>query len=451
MRVLSRDRAGTLWRLAEVCQACAGQIPLTKVVAGESLLPAARAGDQAKKRAEVRRRPAGPVWVPQGDEVDKALACRVCSRDGVVNVRRSASSGAGTGPAAAEVAASGPSAVPAPAAAGGQEAVEHLLTHPQGQAARQLVAYVAGLPLDGDPDVQLLAAVVAIRAAREGVGNFCGQDLKALRLADPAGAIQAVEAAGWRVGEELLSGDPSEPVGIEVPGLGGPGGALLMGKFTRSRVSGWTARVVSTKPLKKSPAVVRLAALFLAAHADPAGYGRLPGILPATARAALPDLLATGWLTALNEDGGTYRMAEAMLRFTPAPAPPGPAPVAPAAVAPVKRAAKKAVTTAGPGGGRLTRRELEEAAAPLLARQSLSLARWLHRYWTEHRHGPSRDVFIATHLPAADRDVADHALNKLGAGEWVTGVREPYLIRPGQAYKPEYQRDGHPAHAQTST
>ncbi|MFI8186523.1 hypothetical protein ACIF70_39455 [Actinacidiphila glaucinigra] len=296
------------------------------------MLPLARAGNQAKKQAKVRRRPAGPVWVPQGDEADKALACQVCTRDGVVNIRRSASSGAGAELAAAGVAPaapSGPAAVPAPAAAAGsQEAVEHLLTHPQGQAARQLMAYIAGLPLDGDPDVQLPAAVVAIRAAHEGVGNFCGQDLKALRLADPAGAIQAVEAAGWRVGEELLSGDPSEPVGIEVPGLGGPTDALLMGKLTRSRVSGWTARVVSAKPLKKSPAVVRLAALFLAAHAGPDGYGRLPGILPATARAALPDLLATGWLTADNEDGATYQVA--MLRFTPAPAPPGPAPAAPA-------------------------------------------------------------------------------------------------------------------------
>lgn len=450
VRVLSRDRAGTLWRLAEVCQACAGQLPLTKVVAGEGLLPPARAGDQAKKRVEVRRRHAGPVWVPQGDEVDKALACQVCTRDGVLNARRSASSSAGTGQAAAEVAPSGPAVAPAPAAAGGQKAVEHLLTHPQGQAARQLMAYVADLPLDGNPDVQLLAAVVAIRAAREGIGNFCGQDLKALRLADPAGAIQAVEAAGWRVGEELLSGDPSEPVGIEVPGLGGPAGALLMGKFTRSRVSGWTARVVSAKPLKKSSAVVRLAALFLAAHADPEGYGRVTGILPAMARAALPDLLATGWLTALNEDGGTYRVAEAMLRFTPAPAPPGPAPATPASAATLKHPAKKAVTTAGPGGRR-TRRELDEAAAPLLARQSLSLARWLHSYWTEHRHGPSRDVFIATHWPHAARDVADHALDKLGAGHWVTGVHEPYLIRPGQAYKQEYQRAARPVHAPSST
>ncbi|MFG3507105.1 hypothetical protein ACGF5F_16520 [Streptomyces sp. NPDC047821] len=59
------------------------------------------------------------------------------------------------------------------APAGKGQALPYLLTAQQGQAARELLRYVASLPLPS-PEPQLLAVVVAIRAARGGVGNLTG-------------------------------------------------------------------------------------------------------------------------------------------------------------------------------------------------------------------------------------------------------------------------------------
>lgn len=78
-----------------------------------------------------------------------------------------------------------------------------LLTPHQGEAARALLVYVSALPLT-TADAQLLATVVAIRAARSGVGNLTGQDVRTLRLADPEGAVTAFASLGWQGHEALL-------------------------------------------------------------------------------------------------------------------------------------------------------------------------------------------------------------------------------------------------------
>ncbi|MEV6792261.1 hypothetical protein AB0M87_09725 [Streptomyces sp. NPDC051320] len=183
-----------------------------------------------------------------------------------------------------------------------------LLTPAQGEAARRLLTYVASLPPAG-ADAQLLAVVVAIRAARSGVGNLTGQDLRSLRLTDAEGALTAVADLGWQAQGDLLGGDPATPVAILVPDLTDETDRRLpFGKLMRSRVSGWTTRALTAKPVKKASPAARLAALFLAAHSSPDRQGVLPDDLPEDGRAALPELLTKGFLTEL--DDSRYRLAE---------------------------------------------------------------------------------------------------------------------------------------------
>ncbi|MFJ8858109.1 hypothetical protein ACIRD8_06685 [Streptomyces sp. NPDC102451] len=207
------------------------------------------------------------------------------------------------------MASSSPSSPPAPAVPV-VKPKPFLLTPSQGEAARTLLAYVGSLPLKG-ADAQLLAAVVTIRAARSGVGNLTGQDLRSLRLADPEGAVTSFAALGWQGQEALLGEDLVTPVGVVVPDLAGrPGSRLPFGKVMRSRVSGWTIRTLSAKPVKKTSTAARLAALFLAAHGPADEHGTLPAHLPDDCRAALPELLAKGFLQEL--DGDRYLLSEAV-------------------------------------------------------------------------------------------------------------------------------------------
>ncbi|MEE1738725.1 hypothetical protein [Streptomyces sp. BE147] len=176
------------------------------------------------------------------------------------------------------------------------------MTTRQGEAARALLSYVASLGLP-DPDAQLMAVVVAIRAARGGIGNLSGADLSALRLGDARAAVDALRGLGWQVDDVLLDGDPATPVPINVPDLvDGASHPLPLGKNMRSRVSGWSTRALSAKPVKKLPPAARLASLFLAAHSTSQLLGRIPSELPEACRAALPDLLRKGYLAELSED-----------------------------------------------------------------------------------------------------------------------------------------------------
>ncbi|MEV0009100.1 hypothetical protein AB0M10_19105 [Streptomyces sp. NPDC051840] len=186
-----------------------------------------------------------------------------------------------------------------------------LLTPRQGEAARAFLAYLSSLPLKG-ADAHLLAAVVAIRAARSGVGNLTGQDLRSLRLDEPEATVTALGALGWRGYEPLLGGDMVTPVPITVPDFAPEAEPpLLLGKVMRSRVSGWTVRTMGSKPVKKGSSAVRLAALFVAAHAPPDEHGMLPAHLPVECEAVLPELLAKGFLRELD-GGGRYLLGESV-------------------------------------------------------------------------------------------------------------------------------------------
>lgn len=181
-----------------------------------------------------------------------------------------------------------------------------LLTNRQGEAARALLSYVAELPL-ATVDAQFLAVVVAIRAARGGVGNVTGTDVRSLRLEDPRRAVADLEAAGWEVPGPLVDGDQDVPVGIRVPGMNREADhPLPLGKGTRSRVSGWAMRARIAKPVKKASPAIRLAALFLAAHSTSELHGRIPGHLPEACRVAVPELAAKGFLAELS--GDAYRL-----------------------------------------------------------------------------------------------------------------------------------------------
>ncbi|MFD3838329.1 hypothetical protein ACFWWC_19040 [Streptomyces sp. NPDC058642] len=188
------------------------------------------------------------------------------------------------------------------APAGKPQTLPFLLTSQQGEAARTLLSYVVSLGLP-DPDAQLVAVVVAIRAARGGVGNLTGTDLSALRLSDARGAVDALRALGWQVDDALFDGDdPATPVPVTVPDLAREADhPLPFGKNVRSRVSGWTTRALSAKPVKKLPPAARLAGLFLAAHSTSELHGQIPPDLPEACRAALPDLLRKGFLAELSE------------------------------------------------------------------------------------------------------------------------------------------------------
>ncbi|MFE4873875.1 hypothetical protein [Streptomyces sp. NPDC056682] len=169
---------------------------------------------------------------------------------------------------------------------------------------------MASLPLPG-PDAQLIATVVAIRAARGGAANLTGQDLSGLKLSDPRGAVDALRGLGWQLDDALLDGDPSTPVPVTVPALSREKDhPLHFGKQTRSRVSGWTTRALSAKPVKKLPPAARLSSLFLAAHSTSKLLGQIPPDLPAPCRASLPELLQKGFLTEFTED--RYLLAPAV-------------------------------------------------------------------------------------------------------------------------------------------
>lgn len=197
-------------------------------------------------------------------------------------------------------------AVPKPVTAAAMTTLPFLLTAQQGHAARTLLSYVAALPLSS-PDAQLFAVTVAIRAARGGVGNLTGIDLRSLKLSDPAQGVAALRGLGWQIPHLLVEGDPETPVPVTVPALTAEcGHPLPFGKQMRSRVSGWTTRTLAAKPVKKTTPATRLAALFLAAYSSSRLHGTVPDDLPDACRAALPDLRSKNFLADLSAD--RYRL-----------------------------------------------------------------------------------------------------------------------------------------------
>ncbi|MFD7442466.1 hypothetical protein [Streptomyces sp. NPDC059909] len=60
---------------------------------------------------------------------------------------------------------------------------------------------------------------VAIRAARGGVGNITGIDLRSLKPTDPAQAVADLRGLGRQIPDLLLDADPETPVLVTVPAL----------------------------------------------------------------------------------------------------------------------------------------------------------------------------------------------------------------------------------------
>jgi hypothetical protein len=333
-----------------------------------------------------------------------------------------------------------------------------LTTH-QGEAARHLLSYVTSLPLTS-ADAQLLAVVVAIRAARSGTGNLTGADLRSLRLTDPAGALTAMEALGWQAQGDLLKGDPDTPVPITVPALAGETDRKLpFGKLMRSRVSGWTTRTLAVKPVKKTTPAARLAALFLAAHSTPDGYGTLPAELPDHCRATLPELLSKGFLSEIEDE--RYLLTEAVRHLSGM----GPRTHAKAAVdllrwqawkkrasAALRRHAEaveycslcalptERVATAFMGEPSAVRFSKKVHTAYGVWKDTQPdrgprAAQFTAAFRAEHGHGPSmKQLCEGLGWQEQSRDLRHFIVLRLIANEWLTNTAPvPWTLRPGRA------------------
>lgn len=364
------------------------------------------------------------------------------------------------------------------APAGKTQPLPFLLTSQQGEAACLLLSYVASLPLPG-PDAQLVAVAVAIRAARGGVGNVTGADLSALRLGDARGAVDALRGLGWQADDALFDGDPTTPVPVTVPDLAmETDHPLPFGKNTRSRVSGWTTRALSAKPVKKLPPAARLAGLFLAAHSTSRLLGQIPPDLPRACRATLPDLLRNGFLAELSGDrcrldpavrhlSGMRHPTEEEKSAQP-PKSEG-SPVVPAstrgfqfsadawthwksAATPALRRHAEAVEYCAvcalatervaeaftvPGRPQLFSRNLKATygrwkdtcpdRGPLAAAFTVA-------FRSEHGHGPSYAQLCAGLGWGLDRSLKTFVVRRLLANEWLTETGSvPWTLRPGQA------------------
>ncbi|MFJ8750015.1 hypothetical protein ACIREO_11875 [Streptomyces sp. NPDC102441] len=354
---------------------------------------------------------------------------------------------------------------PAAPAAPVVKSTPFLLTPSQGEAARALLEYVGSLPLRG-ADAQLLAVVISIRAARSGVGNLTGQDLRSLRLADPEGAVAAFAALGWRGQEALLGGDMVTPVGVIVPDLAdGPDARLPFGKVMRSRVSGWSMRTLSAKPVKKTSTAARLAALFLAAHGPADEHGTLPAHLPEDCRAALPELLDKGFLAEL--DGDRYLLSEAVRHLSgtrpPSDPPPGTrhepeaeqlswdawkdrASVAlrrhveavegcPECSLSTARVSEAFMRTAVPAQFGEKARKAYGAWESKYPDQGPAAAEFAAAFRAAHGHGPSvKQLCKALGWGKMSRELRIHVIRRLIADGWLMNTDPvPWTLRPGKA------------------
>ncbi|MFI1226088.1 MULTISPECIES: hypothetical protein [unclassified Streptomyces] len=202
--------------------------------------------------------------------------------------------------------------MPKPAA---PQAASFLLTIPQGHAARRLLSYAASLPLSS-PDAQLLAVVIAIRAARGGTCRATSADLRELRLDEADRAVGELRGLGWQVPDLLLDQETDTPVTVTVPALavGPQDHPLAIGQDARSRVSGWTTRALAVPLIATGASATRLAALFLTGHASAHLNGTLPSDLPRTCRERMPELMTSGFLTVLV--GDRYRIGSSTRHLT---------------------------------------------------------------------------------------------------------------------------------------
>ncbi len=184
------------------------------------------------------------------------------------------------------------------------------LTAPQALAARQLLAFVTRMKVSHE--AQLLALIIAVRAATAGQANLTSLDMK--RYTDPQAALDTLVAGGWITGDvsKVVHADPTEATLVQAPGLTGLTNPP-MGKHIRTRVSGWITRTIAAKPLKKTDAAGRLAALQLLLYTDPVtGRGVLS--IPPDQPIAVPE---PGWI--IRDATGSYQLSEIATQYLPAP------------------------------------------------------------------------------------------------------------------------------------
>ncbi|MFJ8739739.1 hypothetical protein ACIRL2_10240 [Embleya sp. NPDC127516] len=193
------------------------------------------------------------------------------------------------------------------AAPGGHWAVSGL-----GEPVRGALTYIGRTAPGTAPVARLLALVCLLRGVGSGVANLTGPDLRGVCGKEAELAVGELTASGWlSVDVEELLATEEDPVGCGVPGATG----FSLGKLPRTRSSGWVARLISHKKLRKQPAHVRLAALGITAHSDADGDARaevafLADLTATTAEevaATTETLVADGWLTEADVKDGTVR------------------------------------------------------------------------------------------------------------------------------------------------
>ncbi|MFD3495857.1 hypothetical protein ACFWWB_35755 [Streptomyces sp. NPDC058690] len=81
-----------------------------------------------------------------------------------------------------------------------------------------LLPSVAALPLSS-PGAQLLAVSVAIWAARGGVGNITGIDLRPWSRPTRPRSSPTCARLSWQIPDVLLDADPETPVPVTLPAL----------------------------------------------------------------------------------------------------------------------------------------------------------------------------------------------------------------------------------------
>ncbi|GAB7036052.1 hypothetical protein JCM4914_75130 [Streptomyces platensis subsp. malvinus] len=334
-------------------------------------------------------------------------------------------------------------------------ALPFLLTPQQGDAARRLLNYVVSLPLTG-ADAQLLASVIATRAARNGTGNITGQDLGSLRLADAENAVATLSSLGWQFTGDLLDADAETPVAVTVPNLAQE---LPVSKTAQSRVSGWTTRTLAAKPVKKTSPPAQLAALFLAAHSSNDRHGVLPQEMPEDCRQALPELMSRGFIAELADDrylldepvrhlsGMHPRSHDSMVlvRVRWEVWKDGVSPAlrrhaeavehCPLCALPLERVAQAFMQPSLPMQVRPKARAAYGAWKDTQPDRGPRAAEFAATWRAEHGHGPSiTQLCSGLGWPVGSRELRAFIVKRLVANEWLTHTFPvPWTLRPGKA------------------
>lgn len=318
------------------------------------------------------------------------------------------------------------------------------LTDGQARFLRRGWEYLATARPGDNPDSRLLALLCLLRAARSGQANLVAQDVRGLRVADPCATVTALTSTGWldTSPEAILVATPEMPALCSLPDFVDPVNPWGVGKTVRARASGWTSRALAHKMLRKKPNAARITAVYLTAHATPAGTiefssEHLAAACALTTRpemvAAIKTLLEVGWLADCRATGkGTLcaTLSEEGLKLAPAPAPPSPDP---------NSLSARRKQTANRSASKETELATADEAKQLVEGRETELVRWVEEFRAEHGHGPSWSCMATSqrwpYEYGQPRTVCKVALRLLYARGWLAGLHVPYGMRPGPRYQ----------------